>query len=392
MISATQFVAIWLSGLGVFVNFWLLFRYVRFWKRRIVAIRYSLGFIGSSVLFSLFSTLALLLPAGPILDFLGCMLVYSGPMVNTFFILTITTLIDNKKSLLFRLRKVIVAVLLALLPLYLTNNWHHWLVRDVEKDAAGFLFTFRYGPLFYGVYAYSFLLSVMAIWYIFRSKNEGLFNQRWIRWVLVLISCIPSILDALQNAVPVLREIAIGNMGNWISVALICYLFFGYLFTARQTALDLVGDVYVVFDFNGYCVDINPGGRAFFERYVGVQRPAAADFQALLGTLPRPGQPVQEVQLDADGQARYYQLTAFNLSSGINQACGVGYVVHEVTEYVNRVSQLNTIAIEDPLTHAKNRRYLAVSGSVLFQKAMEDGATFSVLMLDIDFFKMVNDT
>jgi diguanylate cyclase (GGDEF)-like protein len=48
-------------------------------------------------------------------------------------------------------------------------------------------------------------------------------------------------------------------------------------------------------------------------------------------------------------------------------------------------------SLRDPLTGLFNRRALGASASVLFRDSMRAGQPVSVLMLDIDHFKMVND-
>jgi diguanylate cyclase (GGDEF)-like protein/PAS domain S-box-containing protein len=53
--------------------------------------------------------------------------------------------------------------------------------------------------------------------------------------------------------------------------------------------------------------------------------------------------------------------------------------------------ELETLASCDPLTLCLNRRSLALNFDVLFAKAKAGGAHLSCLMVDIDFFKSVND-
>ncbi len=53
--------------------------------------------------------------------------------------------------------------------------------------------------------------------------------------------------------------------------------------------------------------------------------------------------------------------------------------------------ELETLASLDPLTLCLNRRSLALRFNALFTQAKTDGSSLSCLMLDIDFFKSVND-
>lgn len=54
--------------------------------------------------------------------------------------------------------------------------------------------------------------------------------------------------------------------------------------------------------------------------------------------------------------------------------------------------KLELLALTDPLTGAFNRRHFLQSGSIELQRSKRYKHTFTVLMLDIDHFKAVNDT
>lgn len=53
---------------------------------------------------------------------------------------------------------------------------------------------------------------------------------------------------------------------------------------------------------------------------------------------------------------------------------------------------LKKLSITDPLTHLHNRRHLMEVISKEFQRAFRKGGFLSLIMLDIDYFKKINDT
>ncbi|SHM12015.1 diguanylate cyclase [Rhizobacter sp. OV335] len=63
----------------------------------------------------------------------------------------------------------------------------------------------------------------------------------------------------------------------------------------------------------------------------------------------------------------------------------------EVTALKQAQDQLETLATTDPLTGALNRRAIAARGGVELKRVGRTAASFSVLLLDIDLFKRVND-
>ncbi len=64
----------------------------------------------------------------------------------------------------------------------------------------------------------------------------------------------------------------------------------------------------------------------------------------------------------------------------------------DISERKTLESELTRLAITDPLTGAFNRRYLVETGAREAERARRYGSPFSILVIDIDFFKNVNDS
>lgn len=71
---------------------------------------------------------------------------------------------------------------------------------------------------------------------------------------------------------------------------------------------------------------------------------------------------------------------------------GFTSIVRDLTRRKRREEALVALANTDPLTGACNRRYLAEAGTRELARFRDEGETFSVLALDADHFKAVNDT
>lgn len=65
---------------------------------------------------------------------------------------------------------------------------------------------------------------------------------------------------------------------------------------------------------------------------------------------------------------------------------------HDTTHRHEMEEQLRTMATIDPLTQAMNRRHFFSQGGQEFTKAKRYNHTMSVFMLDIDYFKSINDS
>ena len=79
------------------------------------------------------------------------------------------------------------------------------------------------------------------------------------------------------------------------------------------------------------------------------------------------------------------------------QAAGLQGSIHDITDRKRaerermRALELEQIALTDPLTKAYNRRFFSEFARKEWERAQRKGSSFSLVMLDIDFFKRVND-
>jgi len=67
-------------------------------------------------------------------------------------------------------------------------------------------------------------------------------------------------------------------------------------------------------------------------------------------------------------------------------------IVEDVTTQVLQTQQLHQLAITDPLTQLLNRRAFDQSAQQYFYLSQKTKLPFSIIMLDIDHFKKINDT
>jgi diguanylate cyclase len=71
---------------------------------------------------------------------------------------------------------------------------------------------------------------------------------------------------------------------------------------------------------------------------------------------------------------------------------GLYIVLHDVTEYVTYEQKLLEITKLDPLTRLFNRSHLDKRLSEELERSQRHGNIFSVVMIDIDYFKKINDS
>jgi diguanylate cyclase (GGDEF)-like protein len=67
-------------------------------------------------------------------------------------------------------------------------------------------------------------------------------------------------------------------------------------------------------------------------------------------------------------------------------------VFHDITDRVLMTQKLQELANTDPLTGLNNRRSFSVAADAEFQRCTRFKSSAAILMIDIDWFKAVNDT
>ncbi|QOP46265.1 ABC transporter substrate-binding protein [Sulfurimonas paralvinellae] len=94
----------------------------------------------------------------------------------------------------------------------------------------------------------------------------------------------------------------------------------------------------------------------------------------------------------ADGMLRDYILNKAVILSDTNEVLGIVGIMLDITEVKEKEKELLTLATVDFLTKLYNRRYCMQTGEKLFMLAKRHKQLMSVIMIDIDDFKNINDT
>lgn len=95
-----------------------------------------------------------------------------------------------------------------------------------------------------------------------------------------------------------------------------------------------------------------------------------------------------------DGTPVWVEISTQALETGPETACGATHVgvVLDVTAHRRMLEELSHMARTDPLTGLNNRRFFMEAARAEVERMQSSGRPLSLLMLDIDHFKRVNDT
>ncbi|WP_433738109.1 GGDEF domain-containing protein [Pseudomonas putida] len=97
--------------------------------------------------------------------------------------------------------------------------------------------------------------------------------------------------------------------------------------------------------------------------------------------------------IDADGQVRWLSDKCFiNRQAEPGQPVIIVGIAEDITHKKQMEAELQRLATTDALTQSSNRRHFFEGALREFELARQQGTPLSFLMLDIDDFKVINDT
>jgi diguanylate cyclase (GGDEF)-like protein len=99
-----------------------------------------------------------------------------------------------------------------------------------------------------------------------------------------------------------------------------------------------------------------------------------------------------ETKIDVEGEFRYLSVIFAAIYDAENRFEGNFAIVRDITSEKNYIENITYLANKDYLTGINNRRSFFEEGEQLFNKQKTSAEPLTVVMLDIDHFKRVNDT
>jgi len=371
--------------------------------------------------------------------------IYLGVVLIPVGILSISLYLIGRGDWLTRRRIGLLAIEPVLVQVAVwTPPLHHWFFTSMTIVGTHPVeLALRYGPLFWLHSIYSYALLVVASGLLLRAfaRASGIY-RRQVGTVLIA-TLIPWVANAgtLTGAGAGLHwlahfdltPVAFSLTGLLMAWALFRDQMFDLIPVARDRVVDTIKDAVIVIDARSRVTDCNPAADALLHEVnpalprsaIGI--PAREAFAGWPGELADAVEPfderqpgghagestaAQQVALDVAGRTRHFHARRSVLVDRRGAATGYLLVLHDETEIVAAQQelagandglrrQLDTIerlraelqelAIHDQLTGLYNRRFLDETIDRELQRSQRDGDPLSVVFLDVDHFKSVND-
>jgi len=311
---------------------------------------------------------------------------------------------------------------LAAIALTATNQWHHAVWTSFEPGPAGTnSLIYHHGIGFFAILAYIYAyVFVASFWLVSSAVRASSIQQRQSAAIL-LATAFPWLAGILYAAgitiAPGLNLTPISFVltGTVLAVGTLPLRLFDLVPVARNQLIEGMGDAIVVVNAGRLIVDVNPAARKLLgdtARMIGSDVERILPFWSEVADgLRSDGETRIELVLSEDPLV-HVDVRVAPLANESHEPEGLLLVIRDTTvrhrverslqdanerlqEQVREIerlqSELREQAIRDVLTGLYNRRHLDDMLPRILDRARKDSAPVSVVMLDIDDFKRVND-
>jgi diguanylate cyclase (GGDEF)-like protein len=294
-----------------------------------------------------------------------------------------------------------VIVVLCLEPLLVTlalwsDPWHNLFFGGQREMNAGMIL--NGGAVFWGNVVYSYALILMAFVLFLRGffKATGLYRKQAGMILLGLgITWLNSIIFVLgKNPLPGADNtpFSFTLTGLFFAHALFRYRLLDVVPIARSMLVDSMSDGIVVLDSRNRLVDMNPVASELL-----AQAQIGDPLEKIEEVLPEIVRQFHDkdnlsAEIMLENPTRYLDLRISPVVDSRQQALGRLIVWRDITQLKLLQLELNELATRDMLTHAYNRRHFEELSRVEWARSVRFSHSMSLVLLDIDHFKEVNDS
>lgn len=261
--------------------------------------------------------------------------------------------------------------------------------------------TWHLGPWFWVHLVYSYTLILIGDFFLLKEALHlaKLYQSQTIALVIgtlfPLVTNIAYTFHLIPGFVVNYDPFGFVLAASALSLGLFRYRIFDLKPVARQLLIDSMGDGMLVVDNQSRIVDLNPAALKIFnaseESFVGhsVEEKLSRYVDVAI-LLSDKDESQCELCLEQGGQKFVYDIRCTTIVSNKSRA-GRLCILRDITQRKNLERDLEAMALKDSLTGLNNRRQFYQLAIQEFERASRYHSPFSLLMIDLDDFKQVND-
>ena len=330
---------------------------------------------------------------------------YLGISFIPVFWLLLASRYSGRDSWLIKPIEAVLFLLSVLTFLFnITNDLHHLFYTGISLDADGSYpaLVLRGGPWYWVHIAYSnlALLTGNAILIgSFRHSRTPYRRQAaimvagsvvpWLALFIYLLGISPNHLDTTPLGLMI--------TGVILAWGLFRFKIFDLAPVAKESVFASIKDGAVVLDPQDRIVDFNPAARRALpelsSRVAGLAFKDAVQSRPELHRLFEPGgREETDLRIPEGDTARFYHAVLSPILNRHKRTVGRILLLSDTTDHMHLVAKLHELATIDDLTGAFIRRHFLELGRREMVRAHRYGRPISLLIIDIDHFKTINDT
>ncbi len=280
----------------------------------------------------------------------------------------------------------------------LTNSFHHVFYSSLAlHQVAGYSYLYlSKGPWYYVQSAYHLLMLFGVTLLFFNELKAGGHFKRTRNILLLISSFLPYV--GMFLILMDYRELGLDYAVLFfplsllfIFVAVTKYGFLEMRSLAKGKIFEDSAEAILLLDMEHWIMDFNQSARDFFHKYNIVLRSGDLvsvfeERKDLIDILRN--EKVQEFQ---GPTGRYFEIKTQGMQARGGYQLAMIKTISDITERKKIQAQLERMATIDELSQLNNREHFLELARKEFERAVRYHGSFSVLMIDIDRFKKIND-
>jgi len=308
----------------------------------------------------------------------------------------------NIKLHTFLIKVPMLLLSLASTLLMWTTKFHHLVYRDSSYQE-GVIHHLKYtpGPLYPIIQVYpAFCILLAMVILIYQMKKwEGKYRNHLI--ILFMCLVIPFITEGIHFLIIVaginrfqfyLTPYSITIMSLCLFLGAIRFNIFEIISVATETAMDHIREGFILVDNNNNYLSCNPAAAKILP---GIMKLHKGEPISSASDWPIELKDVQNSSVDfsiSDEKTKFFRASVSPVLSENQSLVARIILFSDITDNINLMKELENAAYIDSLTGLYNRKHFTELANVDIERALRLNQFIYTVMLDLDFFKKVNDT
>jgi diguanylate cyclase (GGDEF) domain len=321
---------------------------------------------------------------------------FGGPFLSAYWLLISYKYLFKRSA---SLNLVLLTMIVPLITLFLavTNEYHHFIYSDIRVASyeGALLAQYVKGGWYYVYASFSYAVQCFGAVVFFkewRRKSYGF--KTHVFWIFA-----GSVLPAVCNLIYIsglspfhldLTPFGLGISGILLGIAVFRFGFLDLQEKVKDVAFWDINEGILVVDESNRVIDFNQACSDIFNwldlNQIGIDLRSFTDGAEI---LKQSGQHF-EMKIKDDQKEKYYEFHKTPLFDQ-DKKLGTVYLIQDISGHKQRISKQNDIISYDSLTGIFNRERLTAELEQELHRMKWYGRFLSVLLVDIDSFKNVNE-